>query len=44
MSPGRGARVVCEIDSAIPGSRASSALTSVDFPAPEGAETMNRVP
>jgi hypothetical protein len=33
-------RVVCEIESSMPGSRASSAFTSVLFPAPEGAATM----
>jgi hypothetical protein len=44
VSPGRGARVVVEIDSLIVGSCASSALTSVDLPAPDGATTMNRLP
>jgi hypothetical protein len=43
-SPGRGGRVVVEIDSLMPGSCASSALTRVDLPAPEGAATMNRLP
>jgi hypothetical protein len=37
VSPGRGARVVVEIDSLMVGSLASSALTSVDLPAPDGA-------
>ena len=43
-SPGRGAREVNEIDSAMLGSRASTALTMLDLPAPEGAATMKRVP
>jgi hypothetical protein len=43
-SPGLGARVVKEIESLMAGSCASRALTKVDFPAPDGAATMNRLP
>ena len=41
---GRGGRVVYEIDRRIAVVLASSALTSVDLPAPDGATTMNRLP
>ena len=41
---GRGAREVNEIDRHRRGSRASTALTMLDLPAPEGAATMNSVP
>ena len=43
-SPGRGERVVYEIESASPGSSASTAFTSEVLPAPEGAATTMRLP
>ena len=42
--PARGARVVCDTDSSMSGSRSSSALTRLVLPAPEGAQTMKRLP
>ena len=43
-SPGRGFREVKEIERLMLGSRASTALTMLDLPAPDGAETMKRLP
>ena len=40
----RGARVVCETDTARCESSSSSALTRLDLPAPLGAATQNRLP
>ena len=41
-TPLRGARVVCEMESATRSSRCSSALTRLVLPPPEGADTTNR--
>src|SRR5437899_7368372 len=44
ISPGRGGRVVTEIEYARPGTRSRISRHSVVLPAPEGAETTNSVP
>src|SRR5918992_768017 len=43
-SPGRLGRVVCEIETRRSGSDAAKALTRLVLPAPEGAETIKRIP
>src|SRR5947209_1670361 len=44
ISPGRGGRVVTEIEYARPGTRSRTSRHSVVLPAPEGAETTKSEP